>query len=61
MGLGVTTLGIVVVSAWGVETDRSLALGDSLEVSGYEFQLDRIEDVQGPNYQGRAGRRHGFP
>ena len=54
-GLGVTTLGIVVVSAWGVETDRSLALGDSLEVSGYEFRLDRIEDVQGPNYEAAQG------
>ncbi len=54
-GLGVTTLGIVVVSAWGVETDRSLELGESLEVSGYEFQLDRIEDVQGPNYQAAQG------
>ncbi|MYH32340.1 MAG: heme lyase CcmF/NrfE family subunit [Gammaproteobacteria bacterium] len=54
-GLGVTTLGIVVVSAWGVETDRRLALGESLEVSGYEFQLDRIEDVQGPNYRAAQG------
>ena len=54
-GLGVTTLGIVVVSAWGVETDRSLALGESLEVAGYEFQLERIEDVAGPNYQAVQG------
>ena len=54
-GLGVTTLGVVVVSAWGVEIDRSLALGESLEVSGYEFQLERIEDVQGPNYQAQQG------
>ena len=54
-GLGVTTLGIVVVSAWGVETDRSLAPGQSLEVAGYEFALDRIEDVQGPNYEAVQG------
>lgn len=54
-GLGITTLGIVVVSAWGVETDRSLAVGDSVEVSGYEFQLERIEDVPGPNYQAVQG------
>ena len=38
-GLGVTTLGIVVVSAWGVETDRSLALGESLEVSDTNSSL----------------------
>ena len=54
-GLGVTTLGIVVVSAWGIETDRSLAPGESVEVSGYEFRLDRIEDVEGPNYQAVQG------
>ena len=54
-GLGVTTLGIVVVSAWGIETDNKLAIGESLEVAGYEFQLDRIEDVAGPNYQAVQG------
>ena len=54
-GLGVTTLGIVVVSAWGIETDNKLAVGESLEVAGYEFQLDRIEDVAGPNYQAVQG------
>ena len=54
-GLGVTTLGIVVVSAWGVETDRSLAPGQSITVSGYEFLLDRVEDVDGPNYRAVQG------
>ena len=54
-GLGVTTLGIVVVSAWGVETDRSLAPGESITVSGYEFLLDRVEDVDGPNYRAVQG------
>ena len=54
-GLGVTTLGIVVVSAWGVETDRSLAPGESVTVSGYEFLLDRVEDVDGPNYRAVQG------
>ncbi len=54
-GLGVTTLGIVVVSAWGVETDHSLAPGERLEVAGYEFELERIESVQGPNYEAMQG------
>ena len=54
-GLGITTLGIVVVSAWGVETDRSLAPGESITVSGYEFLLDRVEDVDGPNYRAVQG------
>ena len=54
-GLGVTTLGIVVVSAWGVETDRSLAPGESITVSGYEFLLDRVENVDGPNYRALQG------
>ena len=54
-GLGVTTLGIVVVSAWGVETDRSLAPGESITVSGYEFLLDRVENVDGPNYRAVQG------
>ena len=54
-GLGVTTLGIVVVSAWGIETDQRLAVGERLEVSGYEFRFNRIEDVAGPNYQAVQG------
>ncbi|WP_446830110.1 heme lyase CcmF/NrfE family subunit [Candidatus Foliamicus sp.] len=54
-GLGITTLGIVVVSAWGVELDRSLAPGERLAVAGYEFELQRIEQVEGPNYEAEQG------
>jgi cytochrome c-type biogenesis protein CcmF len=50
MGLGILVLGITVSEAW---TDESLLLmreGDSTQLAAYEFKLEQVSPVAGPNY-----------
>ena len=50
LGLGVFVLGVTIVSAFGVESDRALSPGESIEVAGYEFEMQGLGNVQGPNF-----------
>ena len=54
-GVGMFTLGVVVVTAFGVEADRALRAGDEIDVAGFNFELRELRDVQGPNYIAREG------
>ena len=54
-GVGMFVLGVAIVSAFSVEADRSLIVGDKVEVAGYEFELRNLRNVQGPNYQAIEG------
>ena len=54
-GVGVFVLGVTVVSAFSIETDRSLTVGDSLDAGQYSFELRELLDVQGANYIAREG------
>ncbi len=49
-GLGVTMAGIAGLLAWEVEDIRVVQTGETFDVSGYEFTLREVEQVQGPNY-----------
>ena len=51
-GMGVTIAG---VAGMGVATDTLVALkpGESTQLAGYEWRLERIVDVQGPNWTSR--------
>ncbi|MEN7343431.1 MAG: heme lyase CcmF/NrfE family subunit [Pseudomonadota bacterium] len=50
-GVGVFTLGVTVVSAFGLEEDRAIRPGQALSVAGYEFTLNDLGTGQGANYQ----------
>ena len=50
LGMGLFVIGVTIVSAFGVETDRALRPGDSIEVAGYEFHMKETRNVQGPNF-----------
>ncbi len=54
-GVGVFVLGVTVVSAFSIETDRSLTVGNSLDAGAYTFELHELRDVQGPNFVAREG------
>jgi len=54
-GVGIFVLGVTIVSSFTVEADRSLRIGDTVEVAGYEFQLRGLQNVTGPNYQALEG------
>ncbi|WP_126977944.1 heme lyase CcmF/NrfE family subunit [Frigidibacter oleivorans] len=50
-GLGVTFVGISLLTAGQVEDIRVAQVGAPFDVGGYEIALDRVEAVQGPNYR----------
>jgi len=54
-GVGLFVLGVTIVSAFSVEADRSLVVGDKVTVAGYDFELRDLKNVQGPNYQAVEG------
>ena len=55
LGVGLFVLGVTIVSAFNVETDRSMRSGELLEVAGHTFELRELRDVEGPNYTAIEG------
>ena len=49
-GLAVTIAGITGASLWRTEAIQEMRPGESVEVAGYEFTLDKVENLRGPNY-----------
>ncbi|GJL80445.1 MAG: c-type cytochrome biogenesis protein CcmF [marine bacterium B5-7] len=56
IGIGIFTIGVTMVSAYQVEKDISMAVGDQYEVGGYEFTFKGVEGYRGPNYVAQEGR-----
>ncbi|GAA6162435.1 heme lyase CcmF/NrfE family subunit [Pelagimonas sp. KU-00592-HH] len=54
-GLGITMLGIAGLMAWEIEDIRVAYKGQSFEVGAYEFTLDDVREVAGPNYTSTMG------
>jgi cytochrome c-type biogenesis protein CcmF len=51
LGLGVVIAGINGSTAWKTEHIQVMQLGESIEISGYQVTLDKVEDnIKGPNY-----------
>ena len=55
LGMGLFVLGVTIVSAFDVESDRAMRIGESLEVAGYDFELRELRNVDGPNYSAIEG------
>jgi cytochrome c-type biogenesis protein CcmF len=50
LGMAFFVIGATLVSAFGVESDRGIRVGETIEVAGYQFELRELQQVQGPNY-----------
>ena len=50
-GIGVTLLGIVVVTAWGAERIAALRPGESVDIAHYRLSFDGVFNRSGPNYR----------
>jgi cytochrome c-type biogenesis protein CcmF len=50
-GIGVTLLGIVVVTAWGAERIAALRPGDSVDIAHYRLSFDGVFNRSGANYR----------
>ncbi|MDI1284134.1 MAG: heme lyase CcmF/NrfE family subunit [Reyranella sp.] len=48
--LGVVVLGSVGTAAWNTELIKTMKPGDTAAFAGFDVKLDRIENLQGPNY-----------
>jgi len=55
LGMGLFVIGVTIVSAFGVESDRAMRPGETLDVAGFAFELREVRDVQGPNYTAIEG------
>jgi cytochrome c-type biogenesis protein CcmF len=51
LGLGVFVLGACFETGWRGEAAEALPMGGSLNVAGYHLVLERVGDVDGPNYE----------
>ncbi|MBL1437998.1 MAG: heme lyase CcmF/NrfE family subunit [Rhodobacteraceae bacterium] len=49
-GLGMIIFGISAVTAWETEDIRTTQFGERYELSGYYFTLNKVENLEGPNY-----------
>ena len=56
IGLAVSVIGIANMGVWSDENVDRLHFGEHVSVSGYEFTLERIDEVQGENYVAQRGR-----
>jgi cytochrome c-type biogenesis protein CcmF len=50
-GIGVTLLGIVVVTAWGAERIAALRPGETVDIAHYRLSFDGLFNRSGPNYR----------
>lgn len=49
-GLGVTFIGIALLTAWQVEDIRVAQIGQPFQVGGYDITIASVDEVEGPNY-----------
>ena len=49
-GLGVTFIGVGLLTAWQVEDIRVAQIDEPFDVGGYQFTLRSVDEVKGPNY-----------
>jgi len=54
-GVGLFVIGVTITSAFSIEADRSLRVGDSENVAGFDFELRGLRNVEGPNFRALEG------
>ena len=54
-GVAVFIFGVTLVKGYEEERDVKLAVGESVDLSGYRFSLTSLDDLIGPNYNGVKG------
>jgi cytochrome c-type biogenesis protein CcmF len=51
LGVAVFVAGVTVVTSYQTEKDVRMRIGDSVTAGGYEFRLDNVSQLRGPNYE----------
>ncbi len=55
IGIAVFIAGATLVRGYETDKEVRMSVGDSIEVGGYSFRLERISQVRGPNYVAARG------
>jgi cytochrome c-type biogenesis protein CcmF len=55
LGVAVLICGVCFTSHYSIEQDVRMSPGDALDVSGFTFRFDGVEEVPGPNYTAVRG------
>ena len=55
IGVAVFIFGVALVTGYATDKDVRMSVGDNIEVGGYNFRLDRLSEVAGPNYIASRG------
>jgi cytochrome c-type biogenesis protein CcmF len=55
-GIGVTLMGLVVVTAWGAERITALRPGETVDIASYRLTFEGVFGRNGPNYHEVVGR-----
>ena len=55
VGVAVFITGVTLVKGYETEKDVRMLVGDTVDVGGYTFRLDRLAQVAGPNYEATRG------
>jgi cytochrome c-type biogenesis protein CcmF len=50
IGVAMFCIGVTVVQTYRIEKDMALRPGESIELKGYKFNFESLEQVAGPNY-----------
>jgi cytochrome c-type biogenesis protein CcmF len=65
IGLGVCVISIATVESYTLERDAVIARGETLSLGRYAYRFEKIENVEGPNYDGQRAEvtvlRDGVP
>ena len=56
VGIGITALGIAVVSHYSLQKDLRMDVGDKATLGQYEFTFMGVENVTGPNFTAIEGK-----
>ncbi|RZF93068.1 heme lyase CcmF/NrfE family subunit [Pseudoalteromonas sp. CO302Y] len=55
VGLAFVIAGVTLTSAYSVERDVSMKLGDKVALNEYQYRFDGVKSIRGANYSGHAG------
>jgi cytochrome c-type biogenesis protein CcmF len=55
LGVAVFITGVTLVKGYETELDVKMEIGDTAKVGGYVFRLDKLDQIQGPNYEATRG------
>ena len=55
LGVAVFIIGVTLVTGYQAEQDVKMLAGDTVSVGGYDFRLNGIKEVAGPNYRAVRG------